>query len=216
MKRILLTTALLVTTAIASNVSADYLDVLRHEYDLSRSELRNEYKSRLEASDYAYRRDRDALLAKRRAILRIDHHKTRSLRLRTVNHKLSDIAREKGIRARELSKWFSSANRELRHGYDTARTTARRTPVVVETRVHAHPDNCVCDVCRPPVPVSGVRTNVRANAYDTGYGGGYDAGYDDYGRAPVRDIHHEAAHRYERRSPNGLDIASIILSLLNN
>ena len=106
-KLLLIATALLISTSITTNASAEYVRSLRNDYDLARAELRDEYRARLDANDYAYRRDRDRLLAERRRAARIDYHKVRTIKLREISRDLSDLARAKAVRSRKITAWYT-------------------------------------------------------------------------------------------------------------
>ena len=129
--------------------------------------------------------------------------------MRALNRELSSLTRRYNLTNRELSAWHNTERSALRTSYEVALRNSRRSvttrPVVVERHVEvspvlAHPADCSCNVCNP-VPVIETPTYRGTGRYDDGYGSSrYDRGYTPVGYG---------------RSTGGMDIAGLILSLIN-
>lgn len=226
MKRLLLTTALLVTATNYSEARADHLDYLRREYELNRTELTNDYRSRLEAYRFAYNREREGLLLERKRAYRIDCHETRAARVRAINRAIGDLAREHGNRNRKLSIWFAETNRSLRKEYDLARANARRAtrPVVVESRFPSFGGVA-------PLPPNPIATSCDARRerldYRSPYAVPFGSSRFDSNRFDSRPVYRDAP-RYggnvylddyrgvSRGNNTAVSIASLIMGLLND
>ena len=208
MNRILLAAALLVTAAIATDASADHRDRLRREYELNRAELRNDYAARRDALRFAYSRDQDRLLLERKRAYRIDCPDARGARVRAINHAISDLARENGLRHRALTNWYTTESRAMRTDYDFARNNLRRVatrPVGIDSRFNAAPI-----ISEPSCSTRG--NYHRDYGRDYGYRPGIETRDPGYGRTYYDNYRAVST----RSNSGGLSLAATILSLMNN
>lgn len=181
----------LVVLILACPALADHeLRGLRHEYDAHRIELENEYKARREAARFNYHRERDLLRAERSRVLRIDCHETRAHRLRAVNRQFGEAARAFGAKNRHLARWYHRELELLRDSYEQAKRDIRfgRAEAYPVTTYRAHPDDCSCSVCQPPLAVPPAHVRVIPD-------------------------HHGHRHHGHRRK---IDWAGLVLNLLLN
>lgn len=215
MNRILITTLLVAAGSLTtfSEAFADHNRSIRRDFEIRRVELEHDYRARREANKYAYHRERDILRAEKARVARIDCHETRARRMRALNREMSSLTRRYNLTNREIAARYHSERDALRTSYEFALRSSRRAvvttrPVVVERHVApvlAHPADCSCNVCSPPVPVIETPTCRDTGLYDDGFGSSrYDRGY-DRGYAPAG----------YSRGAGGMNWAGLLLNLIN-
>ena len=203
MNRILITAVLAASGTLtwSSTLLADHERLLRQDYEVKRTELRNEYRTLREENKYAFHRKRDRLHAERTRAIHIDCPDTRARLIQAINRRLATVSRDFARQNREIARWYHQENDVLRRAYRHARERARLAsrPVFVDTLRPSHGADCECNICDPPpiIEEPAVCSEQRvAPVYPVEY----------------LDQHHVRVNR--RRKPTALDIAEIVLSLI--